>query len=150
MRHIYQNDILRCTFIEGAFALWEALEAYSASIDYEPQTQERLAELLPPSPSDPPAKYISYWENDTPNRVIDHRDRALLIGLICTLHKYGGIEQVEEANRLLFEGGYRNLTPEEAEGINPIWEDVITALVISGLQYIIRAGQREIERKLER
>ena len=114
-----------------------------------PLTQERLAELLPPSSEEPPAKYISYWENDTPNRVIDHRNRDMLIGLILILHQYGGIEKVEEANQMLYFGGYRNRSPEEAETINPIWEDVITALVISGLQYIIRAGQREVERKIE-
>lgn len=115
--------------------------------DGRPLTQERLAELLPPSPTEPPSKYVSYWENDNPKRVIDHQDRLLLIGIIIVLHKYGGIESVAEANRLLFAGGYRNLSTEEATRVNPIWKDIISALVSSGLQYIVRAGQRRVEER---
>jgi len=64
---------------------------------------------------------ISNWETDKTRIPVD--DREILIAVLTVLSDYGGITELEEANRLLEAGGYRTLNDEEALKINPKWKN---------------------------
>ncbi|MEW5986915.1 MAG: PQQ-binding-like beta-propeller repeat protein [Chloroflexota bacterium] len=80
-------------------------------------TQDRLAELLYLEPNGPNYSYatISNWERNL--FPIPHTDRYVLITLLRVLHRCGGLRTAEEANELLFAGGYRHLDGEEQDSI---------------------------------
>lgn len=65
-----------------------------------------------------------YWERG--EREIPHAERALLIGIIKLLHHYNGLSDLDEAERLLAAGHYRQLNAREIETINPLWLSEIT------------------------
>ncbi|MBP7961640.1 MAG: hypothetical protein KBG20_10280 [Caldilineaceae bacterium] len=54
---------------------------------------------------------ISNWENN--RRTIGSDERPVLMTLVVTLHKYGGLATLGEVNELLHAGGYQGLTQDE-------------------------------------
>lgn len=87
-------------------------------------TQERLAELLGEIAALPYYSHVdvSRWERGgIHGRVIDHKDRGVLVGLIQVLHHCGGIVSIEDANTLLQAGDYRHLNEEEITRIDIKW-----------------------------
>lgn len=86
-----------------------------------PLTQARFVECLANEAGAPifPPKQVSYWENG--HQAIRHDQRDVLVGIIYILHRYGALLTLEEANSLLFSGGYRNLDAAEIQRINPAW-----------------------------
>ena len=77
-------------------------------------TQGQLAELLECATTT-----VAHWE--TGRRQIAHRERQLLVSIIHTLHDCQGINTLDEANRLLRAGNYRDLEPEEIKQIDTKW-----------------------------
>ncbi|MCI0397266.1 MAG: ATP-binding protein [Chloroflexi bacterium] len=84
-------------------------------------TQERLAELL-----EQEAKVAGYspvrvsnWERG--QETIRHDNRELLVGLVYVFHRCGGLYSLDEANGLLFAGGYRQLDEVEIQRVAPGW-----------------------------
>jgi hypothetical protein len=63
---------------------------------------------------------VGYWE--TNKTVIPVQDRNMLLAILVLLHEYGGIANLEEANRFLEIGLYRVLTATEAREIDQNWE----------------------------
>ena len=79
-------------------------------------TQARLAELADCGIS---GTMVGHWENG--RRTIKHQDRFILQALIRVLHKYGGIQSLDDANKLLETGLYSQLTRAEIQNIDPGW-----------------------------
>lgn len=93
-------------------------------IDNGRLTQERLGELLGEVAGLPAYTYVdvSRWEKGgKKGRVIPHKERGLLLGLVQVLHQCGGITSKKEANNLLQAGGYSDLDPGEAASVNRSW-----------------------------
>ncbi len=86
-------------------------------------TQERLADLLEHEAGIPTytGTRISNWERG--QEIIRQDNRALLVGLIAILRRYGGLASLAEANSFLFAGGYRQLNDQEIQQINPPWQE---------------------------
>lgn len=81
-------------------------------------TQARLAELADMGFT---GTNVGHWENG--RRAIKHQDRLLLQRLIAVLHRYGGLQTLDEANALLESGFYSRLTLEEAAEIDAAWAE---------------------------
>ncbi|MFW6098137.1 MAG: hypothetical protein ACOC9Z_08665, partial [Chloroflexota bacterium] len=64
---------------------------------------------------------VGHWENG--RRAIKHQDRLLLRRLIIVLHRYGGLQTLDEANAMLESGFYSRLTLEEAAEIDATWAE---------------------------
>ena len=84
-----------------------------------PLTQERLGELLGEALGH--AGYsgaaVSEWERNKSK--IDEDNRAVLVGLIGTLQRYGGLDSAAEADALLHAGNYRALDAAELTHLFP-------------------------------
>jgi hypothetical protein len=82
-------------------------------------TQERLGELLGETLGD--AGYsgaaVSEWERNKSK--IDEDNRTVLVGLVGTLQRYGGLESAAEADALLQAGNYRALNEDELKQLFP-------------------------------
>lgn len=78
-----------------------------------PITQKQFADFLSDEGFVYTAVTISNWERD--HTTISHTDRPLLIAIIRILHRFGGIRNRSDADKLLFTGGYRQLSEEEIE-----------------------------------
>ncbi len=91
-------------------------------------TQERLAELLEHEAniSGYTGIRISNWERG--QETIRHDNRELLVGLIIILHRHGGFSSLQEANELLFAGGYRDLDEAEIGQVNGHWLEQPTTI----------------------
>ncbi|HSG15850.1 MAG TPA: NACHT domain-containing protein, partial [Anaerolineae bacterium] len=80
-------------------------------------TQERLGELIGEALGD--AGYtgaaVSEWERDKSK--IHEDNRVVLIGLVYTLHRCGGLNSTAEADTLLQAGNYRALNEAELDGL---------------------------------
>ena len=72
---------------------------------------------------DEPLNKLSYWENG--EREIGKDNRIILIGLIKVFYVCGGIEKVEQADRLLLVGNYAPLSEEEKK---EVWGDATPPL----------------------
>lgn len=86
-----------------------------------PLTQARFVECLANEANAPGflPKQVSYWENG--HQAIRHDQRDILMGIIDVLQRYGALLTLEEANGLLFSGGYRDLDAAEIQRLNPDW-----------------------------
>lgn len=60
------------------------------------------------------------WENNK-NQPHPQKDRNLLIAIVTVLHKYRGINTLEDANQLLGAGNYRILSNAEVVQVNRDW-----------------------------
>jgi hypothetical protein len=82
-------------------------------------TQERLGELIGVTLGD--AGYtgaaVSEWERDKSK--IDEDNWIVLIGLVSTLHRCGGLDSPAEADALLQAGNYRALNDAELDQLFP-------------------------------
>lgn len=75
-------------------------------------TQEILAENLSVS-----VALVGHWE--TSKR--EPKDRLLLVNMVTVLHRFGGITNLGEANKLLHLGGFAHLDQNEIAQINSSW-----------------------------
>ena len=61
---------------------------------------------------------ISGWER---GKISIPNERILLLGIVYVLHKFGGIERLDEANGWLRAGGYKQLSETEIKEIDEAW-----------------------------
>lgn len=107
-----------------ATAFGDALRAFRQSSN-DPHrldrrlSQQRLGRLIGEELEDGgfTGAAVAYWESGESK--ISAEDRKVLLALIKVLHKCGGLKVVNEANRFLESGNYRNLNDDEAREIFP-------------------------------
>lgn len=108
-------------------------------------TQAQLAERLPGFVD---SRMISFWE--TGRRKIRPSEREMQLCLIQTLHEYGGIQTLDEANGLLRLGGYEVLTVAERGRINAAWVVLPEAVAFPSPQAVYQPSWSAVYERLDR